>query len=203
MNKELEFDDDHKEVLRELMNVAYGSATAIIAEILDAFATLHIPKIELFHDDELRDYIIGKMEDDAFLCSQGINGKISGESIFILNRSSMKNISKYFDFDDSATDEDLNDIATELTNIVSSTTVGKLAEQVNSMVAFSPPHVNVVNKVSIKDDLKMKDYSQAIVVSTSIEFEEEHIYGDLILFIQDESIVWIKKKLDVIIEEYL
>jgi len=203
MDEKLEFDDDHKEVLRELMNVAYGSATAIIAEILDAFATLHVPKIELFHDYELRDYIIGKMEDDAFLCSQGINGKIAGESIFILNRSSMKNISKYFDFDDSATDDDLNDIATELTNILSSTTVGKLAEQVDSMVAFSPPSVHVVNKVSVKDDLKMKDYSQAIVVSTSIEFEEEHIYGDLILFIQDESIIWIKEKLDVIIEEYL
>jgi len=49
----------------------------------------------------------------------------------------------------------------------------------------------------------MKDYSQAIVISTSIEFEEEHIYGDLILFMQDDSIVWIKEKLDVIIDEYL
>jgi len=205
MDSNIEFNEDHKEVLRELMNVAYGSSAAVIAEILDAFATLRVPKIELFNDEELRKYLLDRVDQDkdAFLCIQGINGKVAGESIFVLNRSSVENLALYFDLDEEASEEDLKDVATELTNILSSSTVGKLAEQVNSSVSFSPPSVSIVNGLSMGDDLKMKNYSQAIVICTSIEFEKEKIHGDLILFMQDQSIVWLKAALDKIISEYL
>jgi len=45
--KRVEFSGDHLDVLRELMNIAVGNATASIADLLKAFGTMHIPNITI------------------------------------------------------------------------------------------------------------------------------------------------------------
>ena len=50
--KSITLTEDERDCLQELMNVAYGSATAAITEILDAFAQLSIPKIQIIDADE-------------------------------------------------------------------------------------------------------------------------------------------------------
>ncbi len=53
--------EDERDCLQELMNVAYGSATAAITEILDAFATLSIPNIKIINADELNLYLSSEL----------------------------------------------------------------------------------------------------------------------------------------------
>ena len=52
MKSNITLTEDEKDCLQELMNVAYGSATAAITEILDAFAKLSIPKIQIINSNE-------------------------------------------------------------------------------------------------------------------------------------------------------
>lgn len=54
MTNNIILNEDEKDCLQELMNIAYGSATAAITEILDAFATLSIPKIEVIKTTDLK-----------------------------------------------------------------------------------------------------------------------------------------------------
>ena len=49
----LEFNEDQVDALREFMNVSIGAATANLANLLDAFGTMHIPKIEICNSHEL------------------------------------------------------------------------------------------------------------------------------------------------------
>ena len=53
----IELTEDEKDCLQELMNVAYGSATAAITEIFDAFAKLSIPTIKIINAVDLKDYL--------------------------------------------------------------------------------------------------------------------------------------------------
>ena len=87
MSEDYSLSDDQIEVLQEFMNVAYGSATAIIAEILDAFATLDIPRVHVLTTAEFETYLkdIIKQDGECFFCSQGINGDLSGESILAVS----------------------------------------------------------------------------------------------------------------------
>ena len=45
-------DSDEKDCLQELMNISYGVATAAITQIVNKFATLNIPKIEIVNSIE-------------------------------------------------------------------------------------------------------------------------------------------------------
>ena len=58
MLNNIEFNEDERDCLQELMNIAYGGATAAISEILDAFATLNVPKIKILPALELKNYFL-------------------------------------------------------------------------------------------------------------------------------------------------
>jgi len=203
MNEEYELSDDQVEVLQEFMNVAYGSATAVIAEILDAFATLDIPNVEVLKTTQFELYLkeLIQKEGEFFFCSQGINGDIAGESIFLLSRNSITKLAKYFDLEGDISDIDLKDVALELTNILSSSTVGKLAEEMSSNVSFSAPTTEIIDDFSLQKHHEIQQYSQVIIIQTLIAFKEEQIEGELIILTKDQSILWMKKALDKVIEE--
>ncbi|MDD2291996.1 MAG: hypothetical protein PHV52_06945 [Aliarcobacter sp.] len=78
--KSITLTEDERDCLQELMNVAYGSATAAITEILDAFAQLSIPKIQIINADELKDYLSNELNLDVehLVSLQQINGTLCG-----------------------------------------------------------------------------------------------------------------------------
>ena len=47
MPLKISFSEDEQDLLKELMNIAYGNATAVIADFMDRFATLSIPAFEI------------------------------------------------------------------------------------------------------------------------------------------------------------
>lgn len=51
--------EDEQDALQELMNIAYGDATAIVAEMLDAYATLSIPNIRIIETTTLLEEMKG------------------------------------------------------------------------------------------------------------------------------------------------
>ena len=203
MTEEYTLSDDQKEVLQEFMNVAYGSATAIIADILDAFATLAIPKVDVLSTNQFEGYLKEMLDQESqyFFCSQGINGELAGESIFLLSRNSITKLAKYFELEDDVSDTDLKDVALELTNILSSSTVGKLAEEMNTTVSFSAPTTEIIDTFSLHNHDDIRQYTQVITIQTLISFEDEEIEGELIILTKDQSILWMKEVLDNVIEE--
>jgi len=203
MENKYTLSSDQEEVLQEFMNVAYGSATAIIADILDAFASLSIPKVKVFSIPDFETYIKDMIQKDGeyFFCAQGINGELAGESIFLLNRSSLTSLAKYFDLEGEITDLDLKDVILELTNILSSSTVGKLAEEMNTSVSFSAPTAEIIDASSFQNYEHLREFAQVISIQTLISFKEEHIQGELIILTKDQSILWMKESLNKVIEE--
>ena len=76
MSSNINLTEDEKDCLQELMNVAYGSATAAISEILDAFAKLSIPKIQIINASDLKNYLSDelKLNEEYLVSLQQING---------------------------------------------------------------------------------------------------------------------------------
>ncbi|WNL17762.1 chemotaxis protein CheC [Arcobacter cryaerophilus gv. pseudocryaerophilus] len=200
----IELTEDEKDCLQELMNVAYGSATAAITEIFDAFAKLSIPTIKIIDALHLKDYLAKELNfnDEHFVASQQINGPLSGENMFIIDKKSATNMSIKFGFnDDEILDEDICDITLEITNILSSSTISKLAEDIDTNVSFSAPTIKTINSIKELNNLFISNYKKVIIISTKLEFGDLNIHGELFILTTDNSILFIKDKLNKILDE--
>ncbi|MCT7461675.1 chemotaxis protein CheC [Aliarcobacter cryaerophilus] len=200
----IELTEDEKDCLQELMNVAYGSATAAITEIFDAFAKLSIPTIQIINAVDLKDYLAKELnfKDEHFVASQQINGPLSGENMFIIDKKSATNMSIKFSFSDAQiSNEDISDITLEITNILSSSTISKLAENMETSVSFSAPTIKTINSINQLNNIFISNYEKVIIISTKLEFDDLNIHGELFILTTDNSILFIKDKLNKILDE--
>lgn len=197
--------EDQKDCLQELMNISYGSATAAIADIIGKFAKLSIPKIVTLESENFKDYIQEKIEKypACYFVSQLIDGKLSGENLFLIDEHSLKNLALEFDLSEIEIDEDeLKDVVLEITNIISSTTSGKLAELIQTDILFSPPDVKIVDSAQNLDEHYEIEYKYIIIISTLIEFEDQNINSELIMMLKDDSITFMRDALNKVMDEY-
>ena len=204
MSSNINLTEDEKDCLQELMNVAYGSATAAISEILDAFAKLSIPKIQIINASDLKNYLSDelKLNEEYLVSLQQINGILSGENMFVIDKQSAKNISHKFGLEDEEiTDEEIYDIVLEITNILSSSTIGKLAEDIEASVSFSAPTIVNLTSFNQLNNLFINKYEKVIIISTQLRFEDLNINAELLIFKTDNSILYIKEKINKILDE--
>jgi len=205
MNTQITLSEDQQDCLQELMNIAYGSATAAISSILDAFATLSVPEISVIDTHSLKSYLLDniKVENSHFISSQTLNGKIAGECLFVIGEQSSINMAKEFGFEnDEITQNELCDVILEITNILSSATISKLADEMGTVVSFSPPHIHILNSIKNFDNQYLDKYQKVIIIKTQLNFENQNINAELLILTTDDSIVFIRDMLDRIIEEF-
>lgn len=198
-------DSDEKDCLQELMNISYGVATAAITQIVNKFATLNIPKIEIVNAIEFREYLNKRFNRNSsyFVCSQLLNGNIAGENMFIMDDESIYNLAKEFGLDESEINEDeLKDIMLEISNIISTTTISKLCELLDSSVIFSPPSISIVSSMEKYENKYEAEYQHIIIIATELLFEDQNIHGELIILSKDDSILFIKDAIKKILDEY-
>jgi len=197
--------EDERDCLQELMNVAYGSATAAITEILDAFAQLSIPKIQIINADELKTYLSNELNLDVehLVSLQQINGTLCGENMFVIDKESAKNIAYKFGLEeDEVNDEEISDVVLEITNILSSSTISKLAEDIDTNVSFSAPTIKTITSMNQLKNLFISKYEKVIIISTQLKFEDLNINAELFILTTDNSILYIKEKLNKILDEF-
>ena len=167
--------EDEQDVLQELMNIAYGDATAVIAEMLDAFATLSIPNIRILETSKLLLELQDLKCDSYFFSTQAFNGVFSGESAFFIDTHSAQNLAKHLEID---TEEDLDDAILELTNILTSSLITRLAVAMDTQVKFSLPSISRLPHNEVQANKTLKEYSQVIVIDTQLNFKDQKINGE-------------------------
>ncbi len=192
-----ELSDDEKDVLQELMNVAYGNATAVVADMIDAFASLSIPHISVISTNQLLSTFAELKSESYFFATQSFSGEFSGESAFFIDQTSAENLAKHLELDDK---EDLDDAILELTNVLTSSLTTKLSQEMDTEVSFSLPSLTKVFMTNIHETPTFQHYSQVIVIDTDLNFQDQKINGKIFILTKDESIQWLKTKLNSILE---
>ncbi|MEA2098755.1 MAG: chemotaxis protein CheX [Campylobacterota bacterium] len=189
--------EDEQDVLQELINVAYGNATAVVAEMLDAFATLSIPKINIMQTKQLLEEFCHKKNSSYFFSTQAFIGDFSGETAFFINEESALNLAKHLELE---SEEDIDDAILELTNILTSSLTTRLAEEMDTQVSFSLPSISKVPLSEIDKVKTFQQYSQVIVIETELNFKDQKINGEIFILTKDGSIQWLKQQLNKILE---
>lgn len=205
MSKSLiDLNEDERDCLQELMNIAYGEATAAISKIIDKFATLNIPIITTVTSEGLIRHLNEKIVENGnyFIANQLIHGNISGENLFIIDENSSYNLTKEFGLEDDEINEDeIKDVVLEITNIISSVTSGKLASLINANISFSSPNIRRISNIQEFNESFNKEYENIIIISTELNFKDENIKGELIILSKDESSKYLRESITKFLED--
>ncbi len=193
----IDLSEDEKDVLQELMNVAYGNATAIVADLLDAFASLSIPNIKIMDIQELLNTFHSLRGDSYFFSTQAFVGEFSGECAFFIDNESANNLATHLELE---SEEDLNDAILELTNILTSSLTTRLAQEMNTQVKFALPSISKIPLNEMGNNKAFKQYSQVIVIDTQLNFQDQKINGEIFILTKDGSIKWLKNQLNIILK---
>lgn len=205
MTTDISLNEDERDCLQELMNIAYGSATAAISDIISKFATLSIPKIRTISSSDLKDYLNKRLksQNQYYIANQLINGNLAGENLFIIDKTSSINLAKEFDIeDDEICDEEIEDVILEITNILSSSVSGKLASLLESNISFSAPNITKIESLNEFDKRFESEYSQVIIISTDLNFKDQNIHGELMVLSTPQTAAFLKEALNKFIENY-
>jgi len=198
--KKITLSEDEEDVLQELMNIAYGRATAIIADMLDAFASLSIPNIHILTMQELFETFSKLKTSSYFFATQAFSGEFNGESALFINEESANNLAKHLEIESK---EDLDDAILELTNVLTSSLTTQLAVEMGSEVSFSLPSISKVPLQEMPQIQSFQRYSQVIVIDTNLNFKDQKIDGKIFILTKDTSIQWLKTKLNTILEQMI
>ncbi|MFA6188965.1 MAG: chemotaxis protein CheC [Sulfuricurvum sp.] len=198
-----EFSSDHLDVLKELMNIAMGNATASIADLLQAFGTMHIPHLAITDMDGLKSYIDQAIATDEkyYVTKQLFGGIIGGEFIFVMTDDSAANLGNYFYDVSKPDDADIMDAVIELTNILSSTIISRLTEELKTKVQFFAPSTEIISGNHLIGDEETLNYHKIIIISTVMEFKNHKISGQIFILARDETIVRLRELIDQKLED--
>ncbi len=197
--------DELQEILSELINIAFGSATATIADLFDNFATLHIPDISFIALEDLDEFILKDFNYlPIYTTTQQFKGLFQGEIVFAMDENSAQNMQNIVfaeddsDQGDSVSVDELKQSILEISNILGSSCIGKLAELLNTNVTFAPPAIEFSQSLT-KESGDMP-YSQVIVISTVLDFQHLEVRGKLFIMFTDEMFNWLEKALEAYLE---
>jgi chemotaxis protein CheC len=197
-----------KDVLQEIMNIAFGQAAADLSDIVNLYITLTVPHIELLRFEGILSLInqdiAGKK--DMSMIKQFFKGKFSGSSVLIFPHGEGKKLLQLFDENSDSLpdncDSDLLEKETliEVSNIIMGACISKIAELLNDSVSYSPPNYYSRGMIpgALESAFAGKD-AFAIFFKTAFHFKEFDASGFLFLISDLSALGWLKQS----IEDYL
>lgn len=205
------FSDDEKDILQEIMNIAFGNATADLAEVVDIYVQLSVPSIRIIDIGALPKYLRETInsEGESDIVEQKFWGNFKGSGLLVFPSGTGKDLLGMLE--DKQNQETQNvSIATlerggllEIGNILIGACVGKVSELLDTFVTYSPPQVIQGDGSGYEYLIEHFDTSQtAIVMKTIFTFKEKDISGFLLILTNYESIDWLRQALNDFMESY-
>ena len=202
---------DEIDIFQEIINIAFGWASANLAEVIDIYVILSVPEIELIPVDKLPEYLAEQVKGLGALnvVEQSFLGKFMGYAYLVFPSGFEKDLLVMMNQDNEDIIES-NSLASlqsetllDVGNILIGACVGKISELLNDVVTYSPPrvHLNDSSNKAISKYLFDPGIT-AILMKTVFSFEKRDINGFMFLITNDESIIWLKTALNAFMEQY-
>lgn len=203
--------EEEKNILQEIMNIAFGKAAGDLAELIDIYVTLSVPYIRVIKATDLPDYLKNEIKEykHVSIVEQKYWGKFKGDALLIFPAGAGRELIMLLDPDrELSYQSDPIDVLEretlmEIGNILIGACVGKIAELLKDSVTYTPPRVILedlpLDAIS-HEQLNPEDY--VILLKTVFQFKERDINGFLFLTTSHASIDWLRKALLKFMEQY-
>ncbi len=211
MENDCQITEDERDILQEIMNIAFGKAAADLAELINIFVVLSVPDIKIVMAADLPDFIGKEFSEfgNISIVEQNFWGEFKGNALLIFPANSGKELVSLLgdgdelSFEPQASDNLESETLMEVGNILIGACVGKVAELLKDIVTYSPPRVIIEDHPSLSMPKSLFDpANSAIILKTVFCFNERNVNGFLFLVTSHNSVAWLKKALADFMEQY-
>jgi chemotaxis protein CheC len=199
------------DLLQEIMNIAFGKATAELAELIDIRVELNVPYAKVIYSTELPEYLQEQIRDygDISIVEQRFWSEFKGSTLLIFPAGSGKELITLLTGEEVDTflsdpvDELEKGTLMEVGNILIGACMGKIAELLNNTLTYSPPIVHIGdNAHDLLPNSIMSSYELTIALRTNFNFENKDVFGFLFVLTSQESLNWLKKALHDYLKQF-
>lgn len=206
---------DEKEILEELMNIAFGSASADLGEVIDVRVSLNVPEVQVSDIQSVPDHLRiiteedGEEDKQVKIIEQNFWGDFSGRSFLVISGGAGDDLVRLTEASVPVKDElqppqiRHEGVLLEIGNIMIGACIGKIGELLETVISYSPPTMVGPDRdfPALLEDF-CEPNMRAIIIKTVFSFDEKSTDGLLLTITKPESIAWMKEALTNFMENY-
>lgn len=200
-----ELTQEERDILQEVMNIAFGQASADLAAVIDEYVVLHVPRIDLVEAEQVVGHLAeGARGEHASIVEQSFHGRFRGLALLLFPASAEEELARILGaHEDGDPGSTSRDVLLEVGNILIGACVGKVAELLGDVVDYDPPRV-ILHQVpaSALGQGPFPDGSTVIMMRTVFTFENKELGGGLWLLCDPRSLDWLRVALTSFMERY-
>ncbi|WLD59513.1 histidine kinase [Salinispirillum sp. LH 10-3-1] len=203
MTEQLLLNEEQRDCLQELSNVAMGQAASLLARLLDVFVELPIPKVNVIEITDLHMALqaLDGEERSSAVCQGFAGNGVTGEAMLIFNDSSFEDIAALMAYTGQQSDDIEIELLMDVANILIGAFIRKFSEQVD--LNFSQGHPTVLGQHQpIRDLLKPTNHSwhKTLSIEISYNIENHNVHCDLLVLFTEESLPVLWKKIQYLLD---
>jgi chemotaxis protein CheC len=186
-------------VLQELMNIAFGKASAALAARLGDRVVLSVPDVQVMPSVLLRYYVGAEFKDQpaVSVVEHAFRGELAGSAFLVLPAGAAETLLALAAPGEGApAAERVRSALAEAGKTLLGTCVARLAELLGTTVTSSPPAVIVDSQRAgaIRPEL-FGSGDPAVVLQVAFDLHPANVHGRLFLASSPESIRWLRPAL--------
>ncbi len=198
------FSEMELDTLQEIMNMAFGTAAAELAEVVDVFIRLRTPEIKIIPINELPAFLARDIPNfqKTSVVEQQYRGQGDGMALLLFPPGAEKLLISFFQPEDSeilASDIRLEleqEVLLEIGNVLIGATVGRLFELLDRRINYMPPRTT--GGYAFEDLLRRGAFTKddfAITLRAEFSFEDRQVEGQLYLLNRQSAAEGLKRAL--------
>ena len=205
----LALNEDQRDCLQELVNVAMGQAGDSLARLLEVFVHLSVPRIQVVDKAEVADALVDLLGHKNLVSAvrQGFHSQLNhtdvrGEAIVVFGHTSFHELAELLAYEDAIDDAAERELLLDVTNVVASACLTGIGEQLEIDMGFSAPSL-LGQQIPI-DQLIDRDHAwqRALLVEINYSVDNRAFMCHLMMMMPDIAIQGLKTRIDEILDEF-
>lgn len=194
--------EDRRDCLQEISNVAMGQAGDHLARLLDSFVVLSIPHVAVLSPAEIAMAVTTVDEGKASGVCQGfIGGGIAGEVMLLFNDTCYNDLAKLMNYQQELNSAIERELLIDATNILTGALLRGIAEQLDVEFSFGPPTIlgqgQQLDQLLAAENVRWKD---ALVIEVNYQIEGYNFQCDLLMVITENSMKRLFNKIEYLLD---
>jgi chemotaxis protein CheC len=196
--------DEKRDALGEIVNIGMGAAGAALAQVLDAFVELTVPRVDLVERRRIATLFDtgGWADSELVAVRQSFFGRIMGESLILFDGSEATRLADLVGHTQPPSVDQQHELLLDLANIVIGACVNGIAEPLHEIVSFSPPAV-LVGRPKVCE-FAMQDsgsWQRGLVINVDFKLEARSFHSRVLVFLAEQALELIDRAITRFLDE--